>query len=215
MKKYTIFKNVKLGKGAKIEQGVIIGLPPFGKKNGQLKTTIGENACIRANTVIYAGVTIGTNFQTGPNVLIRENNTIGDNVVVWHGSTLNPENIVGDNSRIHAGCFLEMVILGKNVFLGPHVIFTDDPHPVIPIGFRECWGGAVIENNVSVGGNVTILPHVRICKRAVIGAGSTVTKDIPARKVAVGNPAKLIKNINEVICKRAGENHYPYKGKKS
>lgn len=208
--KFKIFKNVTLGKGAVIENGVIIGQPPFGKKAGELKTIIGENAYIRANTIIYAGVKIGKNLQTGPNVLIRENNIIGDNVVIWHSATLNPENRIGDNSRIHAGCFLEMATLGKNVFLAPDVILTDDPHLQIPIAFKECWGGATIEDGVSIGGNATILPHIRIGKNAVVGAGSVVTKDVPEGKVVVGNPARVKKDAFEIKCARSGKLHYPY-----
>lgn len=206
------FKNITIGKNATIEAGVIIGLPPFGKKNGELKTIIGKNAYIRANTIIYAGVKIADNFQTGPNVLIRENNIIGDNVVIWHNSTLNPENKIGDNSRIHANCFLEMVTLGQNVFLGPNVIFTNDPHPVVPIDFRECWGGAIVGDKVSIGANVTILPHVKIGSNAVIGAGSVVVKDIPKGKLSFGNPAKVIKAVSFIKC-QVNKIHYPYKNR--
>jgi acetyltransferase-like isoleucine patch superfamily enzyme len=206
-----IFKNVKVGKGAVIESGVILGALPPGAKDGELETIIGDNAFIRTNTVIYAGVKIGNNFQTGPNVLIRENNQIGDNVVIWHGATLNPENKIGNLSRIHAGCFLEMVTLGVSVFLGPRVVFADDPHPIIPIQFKECWGGANISNLAVIGANCTILPHIKIGEGAVIGAGSVVSKDIPAYKVAFGNPAKVIKNTKDLICGRPGKAHFPYK----
>lgn len=211
MSNFKIYTNVKLGRNATIEEGVIIGLPPFGKKDGESKTIIGDDAYIRAYTIIYAGVKIGNNLQTGPNVLIREDNTIGNNVAIWHNSTLNPHNIVGSNSRIHAGCFLEMASIGESVFLGPNVIFTTDPHPCIPIQFRECWGGASIENGAAIGGNVTLLPHVKLGKNSLIGAGSVVVNDIPAGKVAVGNPAKVIKDITEINCKRSGKEHYPYK----
>lgn len=211
MRKPKIYKKVKIGNGARIEQGVVLGLPSFGKKDGEVSTIIGKNAYIRANTIIYAGVKIGDNFQTGPNVLIRENNIIGDNVVVWHGATLNPENTIGNNSRIHAGCFLEMVTLGESVFLGPHVTFTDDPHPTIPINFKECLRGARVGNGTVIGGNVTILPHVEIGSKTVIGAGSVVVKNIPDNKVAVGNPARIIKDTSEVVCKRRGKSHYPYR----
>lgn len=214
MRKPKIYKKVKIGKGAIIEQGVIVGLPPSGKKDGEVSTIIGKNAYIRANTIIYAGVKIGNNFQTGPNVLIRENNTIGENVVVWHGSSLNPDNIIGDNCRIHAGCFLEMVTLGKSVFLGPRVTFTDDPHPMIPVQFKECLRGAIVGDGAVIGGGVTILPHITIGGKAVIGAGSVVVKNIPGSKVAVGNPAKVIKSIFEIICKKGGRSHYPYKDSK-
>lgn len=208
---FIVYKNVKLGKNSTIEQGAIIGLPPFGKKDGELKTVIGENAYIRANTIIYAGVTIGDNFQTGPNVLIRENNSIGNSVVVWHAATLNPDNHIGNNSRIHAGCFLEMVTIGENVFVGPRVTFTDDPHPVIPINFRECWKGAVVGNSAVIGGNSTILPHIIIGNNAVIGAGSVVVDNIMDNQVAVGNPARVIKNAEEVFCQKSGKHHYPYR----
>lgn len=212
-KNIKTYRNVKIGKGAILEDGVVLGLPPFNRRDGELDTVIGDNAYIRRNTTIYAGVKIGNNLQTGPNVLIRENNTIGDNVVIWHGTTINPDNFIGDNSRIHAGCFLEMVTLGKRVFIGPHVTFTDDPHPIIPIDFRDCWGGAMVGDNAIIGGNVTILPHIKIGKRAVIGAGSVVVENISDNKVAVGNPATIIKEVSKIICKVGGKTHYPYKNR--
>lgn len=213
MKKSTItlFKNVKVGKYATIEPGTVIGLPPSDKKNGELETIIGDNAHIRRNTIIYAGVKIGDNFQTGPDVLIRENNIIGDNVVIWHATTLNPDNVIGENCRIHAGCFLEMVTLGKDVFLGPGVIFTDDPHPIIPINSKQCLGGPIVSDGAVIGGNATILPHIKIGKNAIIGAGSVVVKNIEKNKVAIGNPAKVIKNASDLVCRRTLKPHYPYK----
>lgn len=205
---YQIYPNVILGKNAIVESNVVIGQPASSNKT---KTIIGDNAYIRANTVIYAGVKIGDNFQTGPNVLIREGNQIGSNVVIWHGTTLNPDNLIGDGSRIHAGCFLEKVELGEKVFIGPGVVFTDDPHPKIPISFRECFGGAKVDKNAVIGGGCTILPHVSLGEGCFVGAGSVVTKDIPAFKLAAGNPAKVIKKVSEIECKAGGKNHTPYK----
>ena len=207
-----IYDNVKIGKGSTIEPGVILGPPDYRGKKIEVdnNTIIGKNAYIRARTIIHAGVKIGDNFECGPNVLIRSNNIIGDNVVVWHGSTLNTGNRIGKGSRIHTGCFLEMVTLGKNVFLGPNVTFTNDPHPVMPANFKECWGGAIVEDFAIIGASVTLLPHVRIGKRAVVGAGAVVTKDVPAFMVAVGNPAKVIKRVQKIECKRGSKTHRPY-----
>lgn len=213
-KDFILYKNVSLGKNVIIEPGAIIGIPPFNYQEGQLETIIGSNSHIRSNTIIYAGVKIGANFQTGPNVLIRENNIIGDNVVIWHGATLNPDNKISKNCRIHAGCFLEMVTLGQSVFLGPGVVFTDDPHPIIPIDFRQCWKGAEVKDGAVIGGNVTVLPHIIIGELAVVGAGSVVVENIPDNKVAVGNPAKVIKDVSKLVCKRLGRVHYPYRERK-
>lgn len=209
--KIKVIKNkvVSARKDRRIDKGVELG---FSEGNFSAKTKIGKNCIFRMNTIVYQGVIIGDNLQTGPNVLIRENNIIGNNVVVWHGSTLNPGNIIGDESRIHSNCFLEQVNIGKRVFVGPNVVFTNDPHPRIPL-VRECFKGAFVEDDAIIGGNVTILPHVKIGKAAVVGAGSVVTKNVPAGEVWVGNPAKFLKKAKDVTCKREGKLHYPYKDK--
>jgi len=79
---YKIGDNVRLGENINIGEFVIVGLPPRGKKSGELPTVIGANAYIRSHTVIYAGNNIGQNFQTGHHVMIRELNTIGNNVSI-------------------------------------------------------------------------------------------------------------------------------------
>lgn len=205
-----IFENVILGKGAILEEGVVIGRPPHGKRDGELPTVIGENAVIRAYTIICAGVTIGNNFQTGPHVFIREQNTIGDNVCVWANAVINYDNQIGNDVRLHVGSFIEKTKIGNHVFFGPHAVCTDDPHPVMPPDYSECWRGASIGDGAIIGANSTILPHVSIGNGAVIGAGSVVTKPVPEFTVAVGNPAKVIKFVEDIVCTRCGQKHKPY-----
>lgn len=203
----NIYENVEIGEGSVLEAGVIIGMESG--KNTR-KTIIGKNAYIRTNTIICAGVVIGDNFQTGPGVFIREDNNIGNDVCVWAYTVLNPGNTIGDGSRIHVNCFLEEVVLGKLVFVGPNVTFTDDSHPTNPPK-RTCMKGALVEDQVVIGGNVTVLPHIKIGERALVGAGSVVTTDVKAGKVVVGNPARVIKNVEDISCNRSSVMHYPYK----
>lgn len=196
---YKVYKNVLLGKNCQIQEGVILGLPPTGKSDGELKTLIGNNAVIRSNTVIYAGTKIGDNFQSGHNVVIREGNKIGNEVNVWSNTVLSPGNTISDNVRIHANCFLEYCQIGEGVFIGPGTVFTDDPHPVCP-KWKECVLGAKVEKNVSIGANATILPGVKIGEGAVIGAGSVVTTSVLKGNVVAGNPARKIKKVAELSC---------------
>ncbi|MEA2054364.1 MAG: acyltransferase [Candidatus Thermoplasmatota archaeon] len=190
-------RDMTIGKDAIVGEHVLLGVQPK-KPTGKL--VIGNNAVIRSHTVIYAGNTVGNNFQTGHGTLIRENNRIGNNVSVGSHTVIERDNIIEDNVRIHTGCFIpEFVIIKKKAWLGPGVTILNVLHPPCP-KFEECAKSVVIEENAKIGGNVTILPRVTIGKNALIGAGSVVTEDIPPDSVAVGNPARVTKNIKDLDC---------------
>ncbi|MCM3005603.1 sugar O-acetyltransferase [Priestia koreensis] len=92
------------------------------------------------------------------------------------------------------------IYVGDNVMFGPNVIVSAGTHPIHPDLRRKQAQFNVpihIGNNVWIGAQAVILPGVRIGDNSVIGAGSIVTKDIPANVVAVGNPCKVVREINE------------------
>lgn len=195
-----IYKNTTIGRNSIIEPPCVIGKPPRGFSDGERSLIIGDNAIIRPFTTIYAGSIIGDGLQTGQGVSIREDNRIGNNVSIGTNSVLEFGNVIGDFSRIHSNCFLEMVTIGRYVFIGPNVVFTDDPHPMGCPRYKECKGGPVVEDYARIGANSTILPGVRIGRNSLVGAGSVVTKDVPPDSVVVGNPARFIKRIDELVC---------------
>lgn len=195
-----IFPNVTLGANVTIEPPSIIGKPPRGANPGELLLRIGNNSLIRPFSTLYAGSEIGDDFQTGQGVSIREDNSIGNNVSVGTNSVLEFGNRIGDNSRIHSNCFLEMVTIGSYVFVGPNVVFTDDPHPMGCPRYKECKGGPVVEDYARIGASCTILPGVRVGRNSLVGAGSVVTKDVPENSVVAGSPARVIKMIDELKC---------------
>lgn len=89
--------------------------------------------------------------------------------------------------------------IGKNVFIGPGVKFTDDPHPACP-KYKECKGGAHVGDNVSIGAGAIILPGVKIGDNALIGAGAIVVEDVPAGAVIATIPAGQIGWIGDLRC---------------
>lgn len=195
-----IYKDVEIGKGHKIEGPCFIGMPPRGKKDGELKTVIGKNAVIRPFTTIYAGTVIGDDLQTGNGSFIRENNIIGDRVSIGTYAVLECGNKIGNNVRIHSCCFLEYVTVEDDVFIGPNVVFTDNVHPAYCPKFLECVGGAVLKRKCKLGAGCVILPGVVIGENSLVGAASVVTKDVPADMVVKGVPARIAKRIDQLKC---------------
>lgn len=92
------------------------------------------------------------------------------------------------------------IFIGDYCLIGPNVIIDTGTHPICP-ELREQQVQfnvrIVIERNVWLGAGSIILPGVRIGENSVIGAGSVVTKDIPANVVAVGSPCRVVREINE------------------
>ena len=91
------------------------------------------------------------------------------------------------------------VTIGDDVLIGPGVQLLTPTHPIEPGPRRDKWEGAqpiTIGDNVWLGGGVTVCPGVTIGENTVVGAGSVVTRDLPANVVAVGNPARVLRHID-------------------
>jgi len=197
-----IHENVTIGKNPTLSSFIILGKKPLDDNYSKKKLIIGENAIIRSFTTIYLGSKIGDFFSTGQNVSIREDNIIGNNVSIGTCSVVEFGNYIDDGTRIHSCCFIEMAKIGKDVFIGPNVILTDDPHPMKCPYYKKCKGGVIIEDLAKIGANSTILPGVRIGKGSLIGAGSVVVHDVPPDEVYAGNPARFIKKIDDLKCEK-------------
>ena len=110
---------------------------------------------------------------------------------------------IGNNFYANMDCiFLDVnkIKIGNNVMVGPRVSFYTAGHPIDPqIRIEELEFGLpiTVEDNVWIGGNATILPGVTIGKNSIIAAGAVVTKDVAANTIVGGNPAQLIRAINE------------------
>jgi acetyltransferase-like isoleucine patch superfamily enzyme len=198
MSSYTVHENVTLGEGTVIEEFCIVGCPPRGMRPGELPTTIGAAALLRSHTVIYAGNVIGQNFQTGNKVNIRESNRIGNNVSVGTLSVIEHHVEIADNVRIHSQAFIpEFSVLEEGCWIGPHVVLTNARFPLSP-GVKDRLKGPLVRKGAKIGANATLLPGVVIGENALVGAGAVVVHDVPAHCVVVGNPARVIRQLDEL-----------------
>jgi len=193
-----IRKGVDLGHNSLVEEYCILGVPPRGKDEGDLRTVIGAGAHVRSHTVIYAGNTIGKNFQTGNKVNIRELNQIGDDVSIGTLSVIEHHVTIGDKVRIHTQVFIpEYSVIEEGAWIGPHVVLTNAKYPHSPDA-KSNLVGPTVKKGAKIGANATILPGVVIGEYALVGAGSVVVDDVPDKAVVVGNPARVIKQISEL-----------------
>lgn len=136
---------------------------------------IGANTRIWAFSHILPGAIIGQNCNICENVFIENNVVVGDNVTIKNGVQ------IWDGITIEDG-----------VFIGPNVTFSNDKFPVSRNpNYRQLK--TVVETGASIGANSTILPGIRIGSNSLVGAGSVVTKDVPAGYIVVGNPARILR----------------------
>lgn len=140
---------------------------------------IGENTMIWQFCVVLKNAKIGTNCNVNCHVFVENDVYIGNNVTIKPGV------------QIWDGITLE-----DNVFIGPNVTFTNDHFPQSKNTDFEIRR-TLVKKGASIGANATILGGITIGENTLIGAGSVVTKDIPANEIWVGNPAKFLKKIND------------------
>jgi len=190
----VVHPNVELGDNVTIEDFCVIGVPL--SSNEKAITKIGNNAVIRAGTIIYAGNTIGDNFQTGNKANIRECNDIGNNVSVGTLTVIEHHVVIEDGVRIHTQVFIpEYSVLKKEAWIGPNVVLTNAKYPRSP-NIKDELLGPTIEENAKIGANSTLLPGVTIGKNSLVGAASLVTKNVPENIVVCGHPAKYVRKID-------------------
>lgn len=166
---FGTLSKVYIGKNVKVEGKNI----SFGNK-----TSILDNTTIRGN------VTIGNNVYIHENVLIR---------------SFNYSIYVGDNTTINNNtCILSQCKIGKNVSIAPNVVivganhnFADKNQTIKSQGSTSV--GIIIEDDVWIGANASVLDGVVIGKGSIIAAGAVVTKRVPEYCVVAGVPAKVIK----------------------
>ena len=140
---------------------------------------------------------VSTSTNVWQYTIVLPNAKIGDNCNICSHCFIENDVIIGDNVTIKCGVQIwDGIRIEDNVFIGPNVTFTNDRFPrskQYPAKFEN----TIIRKGASLGAGTTVLCGIEIGENAMIGAGSVVTKNIPANELWVGNPAHFVKKIEK------------------
>ena len=130
---------------------------------------------------------------------------IGDHTKIGAFVEIQRNAKVGRNCKVSSHTFIcEGVMIEDNVFIGHSVTFINDKYPraTLPDGHLQTEADWIVEKTVirkgsSIGSGATILCNVTVGENAIVGAGSVVTEDVPANAIVAGNPARVLRSIEQ------------------
>ena len=154
--------------------------------------------------------TVADDVKFGKNVIVHGHAnlygcTIGDESRIGTFVEIQRDAVIGKRVRVQSHSFIcSYVVVEDDVFIGHNVTFINDPFPRATtktgeLQTEEDWEciPTLIRRGASIGSSATILSGVTIGENALVGAGAVVTKDVPENTIVAGNPARVIRKLNE------------------
>ena len=207
----TVYPGTVLGEGVKVLENAVVGKQPSlsprstAKREPLPPAEVGDGTIVSTGAVVFAGSRIGARVILGDQSCVRERVTIGDDVVLGRGSLIENDTTVGAGTRIQADAYVTAYsTLEEDVFIAPCVVTTNDNFMGRTEQRKALMKGPTIRRGARVGGGAILCPAVEIGEEAFVGAGAVVTKDVPARKVVVGSPARVLRDVDPAELRENG-----------
>jgi acetyltransferase-like isoleucine patch superfamily enzyme len=198
----VIYPGTVIGAGCKILDFAVVGkqptLSPRSTANKQPlpPLELGADTIVSTGAVVFAGTRIGKRVIVGDQACVRERCEVGDDVVIGRGSLVENDTAIGALTKIQAHAYITAYsTLEDNVFIAPCVATTNDNLMGRTARRHELIKGPTIRRGARVGGAAVLLPGIVVGEEAFVGAGAVVIRDVPARTVVVGNPARQLREV--------------------
>jgi len=199
-----VFDDTVIGDGCFVQDGVVLGKVPSlsptstAKRGGLAPLVLGAGCVISTGAVVYRGTTLGPGCILGDYAGVRERCVLGERVVVGRGSVVENDTTIGDLTKIQTNVYITAYMtIEDRCFIAPCVQTTNDNFMGRTEKRHKLMKGATIRRGARVGGGVVLCPGIEIGEEAFIAAGAVVTKDAPARKVLMGVPARVVRDVSE------------------
>ena len=198
----VVHPGTVLGDGVRVLEHAVVGKQPTLSPRSTAKreplgpTVVGEGSVISTGAIVFAGSTLGARVIVGDQSCVRERVTVADDVVIGRGALVENDTTVGARTRIQAGAYVTAYsTLEEDVFVAPCVVTTNDNFMGRTERRLALMKGPTIRRGARVGGGAILCPGIEVGEEAFVGAGAVVTKDVPARKVVVGSPARVLRDV--------------------
>jgi acetyltransferase-like isoleucine patch superfamily enzyme len=194
----VIHEGSVIGDDVRIDDQTVVGKQPMRSKRSIFKdekelppTQIGNECLIGAGVVVYAGAEIANNVLIADTAAVRENVTVGEYTIIGRGATVENFTKIGKKCKLETGCYITAYsVVEDYCFIAPKVTTTNDNFLGRTEERFKHFKGVTVRRGGRIGGGAVILPGKEIGEDAVVAAGSVVTKNIPARQVWAGVPAR-------------------------
>ena len=200
----VVYPGTVIGEGCKIGDNAVVGKQPTlsarstAKRDPLEPLELGPGTIVSTGAIVFAGTKLGARVIVGDGARVRERCVIGDDVVIGSGSLVENDTTIGAQTTIQAEAYITAYsTLEDHVFIAPCVVTTNDNFMGRTEKRHELVKGPTIRHGARIGGGVVLLPGIEIGEEAFIGAGAVVIRDVPARALMVGNPAKQIREVPE------------------
>jgi acetyltransferase-like isoleucine patch superfamily enzyme len=198
----VVYPGTVIGDGCKILDYAVVGKQPTlsprstAAREPLSPLELGAGSIVSTGAVVFAGTRVGERVIVGDQACLRERVDVGDDVVIGRGSLVENDTTIGALTKIQAHAYITAYsILEENVFIAPCVATTNDNFMGRTERRHELTKGPTIRRGARIGGAAVLLPGIEIGEEAFVGAGAIVIRDVPARAVVVGSPARQIRDV--------------------
>lgn len=201
----VIHEGSQIGKYTRIDDHAVVGKQPMkaltsatSSSEKQPPCVIGDGCILGTHTIVYANSKIGEHCLIADYASIRENVTLGAKNIVGRNATIENWCTIGNRCKIETNAYITAYsTLEDDIFVAPGVVTSNDNYVGRDPERFNHFKGVTLKNGARLGAQVTVLPGKIIEEEALVAAGSLVTKDLEARQVYMGSPAKKIREVNK------------------